>query len=71
MAVIGAILAAIGFGVGQGVLLLVRVLRGGLESAPGLDITEALDPHLATAAMLVLHRDPQGRVVAVEHHHVA
>ncbi len=49
---------------------VVRVLRERLDSASGLDLGDALDPHLTTAAMLVLHRDPQGCVVAVEHHHV-
>ncbi len=49
---------------------VVRVLREQLRALPGLDLSDALDPRLATAAMLVLHRDPQGRVLAVEHHHV-
>lgn len=49
---------------------VVRVLRAELDTAPGLDLAAALDPQLATAAMLVLHRDPQGLVVAVEQHHV-
>lgn len=49
---------------------VARVLRAHLDTAPGLDLDGALDPRLSTAAMLVLHRDPHGRVVAVEHHHV-